>query len=90
MWIQCSCGSQIKDITDAVQNKGHLTTDRTLFEISERQPEASLTAFEWRKVSRPIYECFECGRLWISDIKGQSFRTYVPEDSQGSGLMWKE
>ena len=90
MWIECLCGAQIKDITDAVQNKAHLLTDRDWFNFSEREPETALSPWEWRSHSREVYECFQCGRLWISDRKRETFRSFVPEKGDTSGLLWQE
>lgn len=89
MWIECKCGAQIKDVTDAVQNKAYLTTDRDWFALSECEPEVALTAWEWRNRSRTVLECFDCGRLWIGDRSGQAFRSFAPEAEDGLGLLWE-
>ena len=90
MWIGCKCGAQIKDVTDAVQNKGHLLTDRDWFAANEREPATPLSAWDWLKWSRSVYECFECGRLWVSDSKKKTFRSFVPESDKASGLLWED
>jgi hypothetical protein len=89
MWIECVCGAQIKDITDGVQNKAHLVTDPNWFEVSERQSEPQLSPWDWLSMARSVYECFECGRLWISDRGNKTFHTYAPEGDDGPGLLWR-
>jgi len=103
MWFDCRCGVTIKDNTDSVRHKGHLTPDQDLYavwdgmdeQIIDRVVSGELPAKDAYVVSRDImasptrsmYQCFNCGRLYIDGPDGKR-HCFVPEsDATDKGIL---
>ena len=94
MKIGCHCGGTISDSTDYVSHKAHFTPDQNLYDVLDGiddeviDPVASheLSADDAYTVSRRIiasstrlmWQCFECGRLYIDGLDGE-LHCFIPE-----------
>jgi len=98
MKIGCYCGAVILDISDYLPHKGHLIPDQNWFdtydavdEIINRATTGQISKEEayWQarqvigKSARTVYECNECGRLFIED-RERTLQCYVPEKQVSS------
>jgi hypothetical protein len=98
MNIVCYCGAVIIDSTDYVPHKGHLIPDQNWFdtydrvdEIIDRVTAGQITTEDayWQarlaigESARMVYECGECGRLFIDD-RQRNLQCYVPEKQESS------
>ncbi|MCA9044801.1 MAG: hypothetical protein KDA69_10805 [Planctomycetaceae bacterium] len=97
MKIGCHCGATISDSTDYLSHKAHLTPDQNLYDVWDGiddeviDPVASrkLSADDAYMVSRRIiasptrlmWQCFECGRLYIDGLDGE-LHCFVPESDE--------
>ena len=103
MHFDCACGNRISDTSDGLRHKAHLTPDQDLYdvwdgmdvEVIDRVASGELSQEEayvksrrlMSEPTRTIYQCFECGRIYIHglDEKLHSFR---PEtDVTDSGIL---
>jgi len=76
MKIECKCGNYIVDQTDMLRNKAILIADQDWFDFLESVKE---TGHDDLELSRKLYECDECGRLYIYDQNG-GLNCFLPED----------
>jgi hypothetical protein len=99
MKIGCECGAVIVDQTDYLPHKGHLIPDQDWFdtldavddEVVNRLVAGEITKDDayWQvrviiiRSVRMVYECRECGRLYIDDHEG-NLQSYVPENRDAS------
>jgi hypothetical protein len=88
----CNCGAVISDQTDYLPYKAHILSDQDAFDaadISESGSPAWLVT-----LTRHLYECNACGRLWLEDAN-QALLAYVPEGHRGRAItpalgdLWK-
>lgn len=101
-YITCHCGCDIKDTTDSLRSKGHLIPDQDLYalwdeidHLLDRVGAGELTAEEAympmrrsMSLSRVIYECYRCGRIYFEGINpGDEFQSFVPENKNSQGLL---
>lgn len=103
MKIGCQCGEIIIDQTDYLPQKGHLIPDQEWFatydaiddEVIDHLADGSLDKEKARMVTRLIirrsarlmWQCDECGRLYIDDQQGE-LQCYVPEnESTSRGIL---
>lgn len=103
MWFECRCGERISDTTDCLRHKGHLTPDQDLYvvwdgmdeQIIDRVASGQLPVKDAYMVSRNImssptrtmYQCFQCGRLYIDGADGNR-HCFVPEsDRTDKGIL---
>lgn len=92
MKILCECGSLIRDQTDFLSYKAHLIADQDITDALELSDKGSSSW--WHSLSRMMYQCGECGRLWINDHDNE-LRSFVPEQpaphllSSIHGDKWK-
>lgn len=94
MKISCYCGAVIVDQTDDVPHKGHMIPDQEWFAtydaidnkvidpVAEGRLEKAAAYRLAREIirgsARLMYQCRECGRLYIDDGRG-NLQCYVPE-----------
>lgn len=94
MWFNCHCGNTIKDNTDCLRQKGHLTPDQDLYSVwdgideqvidrvaSSQLPVNDAYVLSRRIMSLPtrtMYQCSECGRLYIDGLDGKQ-HCFLPE-----------
>ena len=94
MWFECHCGNEIKDTTDCLRNKGHLTPDQDLHSVWDGMDEQVIDRIASGELSldeayvnsrrlmslpaRTVYQCFECGRLYIDGPDGER-NCFLPE-----------
>ncbi len=99
MKIGCPCGASIVDQTDDLPHKGHLIPDQDWFAIYdsldeevidalvsgrlERSAACNLARETIRRTSRLMYQCRDCGRLFIDDLRGD-LQCYVPASEETS------
>lgn len=97
MKIGCHCGATIYDSTDYLSYKAHLTPDQELYgvwdgiddEVIDRVAAGELAVKDAYMLSRQIissptrmmYQCFECGRLYIDGPDGK-LHSFVPENEE--------
>ncbi len=95
MKIGCGCGAVIVDQTDFVPHKASFIPDQDLFSVFESiekeivyrlaTGELSKDDAYWKlrviinKASRLMYQCRECGRLYLDDRAG-TLHNYLPAD----------
>lgn len=101
MHFYCSCGYRISDTTDFLPYKGYLLADQDEPDyndaIEEEIMNENITKQEcvdnivishglnyW---GRAIYQCPDCGRLFIEDACGKSFFTFVPEKEESKQVL---
>src|SRR5438067_1027688 len=104
MNIGCSCGAVILDVTDYLPHKGHLIPDQNWFdtydavdEIIDRLTSGQITKEDayWQarraigRSARMVYECHECGRLYIDDRK-RNLQCYIPQQRESSKEILRE
>lgn len=96
MWFECSCGNIIKDTTDCLRQKGHLTPDQDLYsvwdgmddQVIDRVASGDLAPNDAYMISRRLmasptrtmYQCVECGRLYIDGLDGE-LHCFLPESN---------
>lgn len=99
MKITCHCGHLIPDHTDDLPQKGHLIPDQNWNGLWDQIDEELLPKLASQKLSpdaasmqlrdvfsqvtRILYQCQECGRLYINDEHGK-LHCYVPRDPTAS------
>jgi hypothetical protein len=97
MKIGCYCGASIIDQTDDLPHKGHLIPDQEWFDTYDAIDEDVIDSLARglidkdtaenrarsiiRRHARLMYQCRECGRLYIFDLQGNS-QCYLPENDQ--------
>jgi hypothetical protein len=95
MKIGCDCGAVIVDQADDLPHKGHLIPDQEWFAtfdaiddeiidplIADRIDKKAAYRLARQIISRSarlMYQCRECGRLYIDDRQGK-LQCYVPID----------
>lgn len=95
MKIDCHCGNTISGSTDYLSHKAHLTPDQDIYgvwdgleaQLIDRVAAGELTVPDAYMVMRRImdaparlmYQCFECGRLYI-DGPDDRLHCFVPEN----------
>ena len=89
MWIQCRCGHQIKDTTDNISYKARYISDQDWFDVLDNidssiqnsEPNREKLIWDNQKYllnkTKCIYQCMECGRLYIED-SNRELREFLP------------
>lgn len=80
MKLHCPCGAVILDIADSVANKAHLIPDQRWLALLEEidgviedvaghpaRAEAACMKVRRLLTTRLVYQCRECGRLFVDD-----------------------
>lgn len=95
MKIACTCGNLIHDTTDALPHKAHLIPDRKWFGFwdavdaaVETAPATEATAMGLRRarMALSVWECSNCGRLWVDREDGEVF-AYSPDNGKPNGVL---
>ena len=88
MKIRCHCGALIADNTDHLPHKAHLIPDQEWFpvfdaidavvaDVAAGRSDADSAQTSFRRIlgsaARPVYQCQQCGRLFVLDRKNQFF-----------------
>lgn len=100
MKIECACGVEIFDQTDALPHKAHLIPDEDWFEAMERLEGLVEAAADGRitkdealhrvrlpllNLSRKAWQCRQCGRLYLDGPeRGCRPHRYAPESEDDS------
>lgn len=91
MWIQCYCGHQIKDTTDGIAYKARYISDQDWFDVLNnidfniQNLEPNREKLCWNNQNylfnktKCIYQCTECGRLYIED-NNRELREFIPAE----------
>lgn len=99
MWIKCSCGNRIHDNTDNIPYKARYISDQDWFDVLDKI-DASIESAERNKEklcmdssnyiyekSKEIYQCYECGRLYVDD-NNRKLHEFIPaEDMKGKVIL---
>jgi len=103
MKFRCPCGHQIYDGPDQNPNIGHLIPDQEWFRLldaidaaieghhaSGKDKEAACMSVRSLigDVSRRIWQCSECGRLWINDRARQQ-QEFTPVAEAAKNILRK-
>ncbi|HWL08108.1 MAG TPA: hypothetical protein VNQ76_06885 [Planctomicrobium sp.] len=105
MKFDCHCGDRIADHSDDLPHKAHLIPDQNwnalwdriddeiLPKLEKGRQNLETTAMQLRilfgDAIRAMYQCRECGRLYINDEHGK-LHCYVPQDDAASCTILKE
>lgn len=99
MKIGCHCGATIYDQTDFLPHKAHIIPDQEWFNVYDAIDDDVIDALIHRKLeqeaaylkargiigsaSRQIWQCNQCGRLYIDDQAGK-LQCYLPATAETS------
>ena len=92
MKFACTCGHVIRDQTDYLPYAGYLIADQDVYDATEMSDRGS--GDWWPTLTRSMYQCDSCGRLWIDDHNRQ-LKSFMPEQpatnflSSIHGGKWK-
>ena len=92
MKFACICGKTIVDQTDYLSYAAYMIADQDIFDASDISEGGSDDW--WGTLTRKMYQCRTCGRLWINDRQGH-FHSFAPEQesehilSSVHGNEWK-
>jgi hypothetical protein len=92
MKFACSCGHVISDGTDYLRYKAYLISDQDIYDALEMSDRGS--GDWWPTLTRTMYDCEKCGRVWIYDHAGL-LQSFLPESrsphflSSIAGIKWK-
>ena len=93
MKFACACGEIIRDQTDYLSYAAYLIADQDIYDATEMSDRGS--GDWWPSLTRKMYQCSSCGRLWIEDHEGRALKCFVPEEpveqflSSIHGNQWK-
>ena len=76
MKFACACGSVIRDQTDYLPYKGYRISDQDIYDAADISDQGS--ADWWPNLTRSMYQCHSCGRLWIDDHNDE-LKSFMPE-----------
>lgn len=101
MYFWCKCGNRISDTTDFLSYKASLLADQDDIDYCDKIERVIMNEqlsrdkcvdeiilnlnyhYHWRK----MYQCSQCGRIFIEDVSGKRFHTFVPEDTDNKRLF---
>lgn len=98
MWIQCVCGSQIKDNSDGISYKARYISDQDWDEVMDKvvsliessETDRNKLCGEFYsfiiKKTKDMYQCTECGRLFV-DNKNRELRKFTPADDVEKNIL---
>ena len=102
MHFYCQCGNRISDTTDHIPYKAHIIADQDWFDLfGKRNSEFDCIVKRNNnindiidkvidliyKTSSEVYQCEECGRLYIYDSSGR-FEAFEPDsNNQNKGIL---
>lgn len=101
MHFYCTCGNRISDTTDFLSYKAYLLADQDeqdyydAIEQEVKNEEISreecvdniMFSFGRKYLGKAMYQCLECGRLFIEDETGRNFYTFVPEGDVNKRIL---
>ena len=93
MHFYCPCGNRISDTTDNIPHKAHLVPDQDVISCSaaleqivraenisiEEKLEQIIVRIQGHYLSRCIYQCPNCGRLFVDDAS-HKLHSFLPEE----------
>lgn len=91
MKLACACGFVIADNTDYLPYVGHLIADQDIQDVYEMPSPGGFRHL----LTRKMYQCRSCGRLWIEGQGKGQMKAFVPEQpapdilSSIHGQSWK-
>ena len=94
MKLKCNCGNTIYDGTDSLPHKGYILADEDLFPTFDKldrlldrvgnrgcvSDEDYMDARRSHPKTRQIYQCPDCGRIFIWDKTVEGAFSFKPED----------
>lgn len=86
MWIECKCGKKIHDNTDYQENKAYIIPDQDMEGMLEELDGSGCPWEITRKYTRHIFQCHECGRIYIKNQNGE-FESFKPDGEPGFGIL---
>ena len=98
MKIECACGEKIHDTTEYLPNKGYVLGDKDNFKFWDavdaaiesplvgESPEATCVRLRRGNPSRLVWECLNCGRLYLDDVNHRLVE-YVPASGAYNGIL---
>lgn len=101
MKYPCPCGHEIYDGPENNPNKGHLIADQDWFRLLDaidtaiagnhltaKDKEAACMSVRYLigDISRAMWQCPECGRLWINDRERQH-QEFAPATEAGKKIL---
>jgi hypothetical protein len=101
MKFHCPCGHEIYDGPDQNRNIGHLIPDQDWFRLldaidaaiegdhpTSKDKEAACMSVRYLigDISRRIWQCSECGRLWINDLERKQ-QEFSPVTEAGNKIL---
>ncbi|MBC9228638.1 MULTISPECIES: hypothetical protein [Acinetobacter] len=96
--LGCVCGHVIVDQTDQIPYKASFITDVDLFDFYEAVDNTINTSLNHKETfseqiidrfirySADMYECTQCGRLWIG-IGNNQFKAFLPESGKYQAIL---
>ncbi|AGU52653.1 hypothetical protein VAPA_2c00900 [Variovorax paradoxus B4] len=86
MKFVCPCGAVVRDNTDYQEHKAYFIPDQLYEGAAERIEAGGEVWAEMRRVTRPMYQCSDCCRLFLSDDAG-NLVSFKPDDSTRFGIL---
>ena len=97
-WLRCHCGYIIHDSTDYISYKGSIIPDQDEIDYFDRIEEiiksdnpdknSLMCDFLCEFVTKTIYQCTECGRLYIEDnINNNKLFCFKPENHSNTKIL---
>lgn len=103
MKIPCTCGYLIIDQTDYLRHKGYLILDTQWFDFwdaidaaieksgpSPKQKEAAAMKLRREDVFKTLWECANCGKLYIEGKDKHKLIAYSPDSKAYAGVLDKK
>ena len=86
MWFTCRCGVNIHDMTDGLSNKGYLLADQDYNTPGEHPDDGAGPFAAAHRLSRSVYQCDDCGRLYIDD-RERGLLAFAPEGGRHANAL---
>lgn len=101
MHFWCKCGNRISDTTDFLSYKAHLLADQDDIDYTdgieravknerlsrEECTDEIILNLQFHYLQRKMYQCSQCGRIFIEDVSGKVFHVFAPEGTENKRLL---
>lgn len=101
MHFWCKCGNRISDTTDLLSYKAHLLADQDDIDYTdgieravknerlsrEECTDEIILNLQFHYLQRKMYQCSQCGRIFIEDVSGKVFHVFAPEWMERQGYV---